>query len=72
MEEITYPRWLHHRTLEPIIARNENEGSVMLASGWALSPAAFYGFDPEEGKPTEPSITEDPPKRKGGRPRKAE
>jgi len=68
---VEYPRWLHHRTLEPLIARNEDEGNAMLASGWALSPTSFWGCSPEEGKPTEPPpLEEKPAKRKGGRPRK--
>jgi hypothetical protein len=70
MEPVEYPRWLHHRTLEPVIARNANEGEMMLASGWALQPSAFVGCEPEEGAPITAPIVELIPKKKGGRPRK--
>jgi hypothetical protein len=67
---VEYPRWLHHKTLEPVIARNGDEGAIMLASGWALSPADFVGCHEESG----PIIQEDGPgprtTRRPGRPKK--
>ena len=77
MEEITYPRWMHHRTLDPVIARYEAEGNLLLSQGWAFSPAAFV--EPLEDGPCnvnddvirEPQkVIELVPKKKGGRPRK--
>ena len=66
---VEYPRWLHHKTLEPVIARNGDEGAIMLASGWALSPADFVGC-PEESGPIIQDPEPVPLVRKPGRPRK--
>ena len=68
---VEYPRWLHHKTLEPVIARNGDEGAIMLASGWALSPADFVGCAEESGPiPQSPEPGTCIPIRRPGRPKK--
>lgn len=74
MDEITWPRALHHRTLEAFVPRSPEEGMRMLAEGWALSPAAFCGDvatvdEAKDHEPDEP-VTHFPVKR-GRKPRKA-
>ena len=69
MESVEYPRWLHHRTLDPVIARNEEDGARLFAIGYALQPPPYVppGFEPVAEVFTQVVETI---KKKPGRPRK--
>jgi len=75
-----FPKFKHHRTLPPIIVNAKGEEDA-LGPGWADSMLSFGVITcPEEGQGTydpdfdimksEQELPIDPPKRKGGRPRK--
>jgi len=48
MERIDYPRWLHHQTLDPVIARNAEDGARLFTLGYDLQPPPYVppGFEP--------------------------
>ena len=69
MERIDYPRWLHHQTLDPVIARNAEDGARLFTLGYDLQPPPYVppGFEPAAEVFTQVVETG---KNKPGRPRR--